>query len=71
MPAFDFSFKGSCEAFVNGRGRAVAYGSYLAPGTKCARAICWRIIFPVTDEAMALYNLNNDKEKFRICAASR
>ena len=24
---FDFSFKGSCEAFVNGRGRAVACGS--------------------------------------------
>ena len=27
---FDFGFKGSCESFVNGRGRAVAYGSYLA-----------------------------------------
>ena len=28
----DFSFKGSCESFVNGRGRTVAYGSYLEIG---------------------------------------
>lgn len=66
---FDFSFKGSCEAFVNGRGRAVAYGSYLGSRHKVRKGYQLAHYLSSHDEPMALYNLNNDKDKFRICAA--
>ncbi|MBU1775469.1 MAG: alpha-amylase, partial [Gammaproteobacteria bacterium] len=66
---FDFSFKGSCEAFVNGRGRAVAYGSYLASRHKVRKGYLLAHYLSSHDEPMALYNLGNDKDKFRICAA--
>lgn len=65
----DFSFKGSCEAFVNGRGRAVAYGSYLASRHKVRKGYLLAHYLSSHDEPMALYNLSNDKAKFRICAA--
>ena len=65
----DFSFKGSCESFVNGRGRAVAYGSYLASRHKVRKGYLLADYLSSHDEAMALYDLNNDKDKFRICAA--
>jgi len=66
---FDFSFKGSCEAFVNGRGRAVAYGSYLGSRHKVRKGYLLAHYLSSHDEPMALYNLNGDKDKFRICAA--
>lgn len=66
---FDFSFKGSCEAFANGRGRAVAYGSYLGSRHKVRKGYLLAHYLSSHDEPMALYDLNNDKEKFRICAA--
>lgn len=66
---FDFSFKGSCEAFVNGRGRAVAYGSYLGSRHKVRNGYLLAHYLSSHDEPMALYNLNGDKDKFRICAA--
>lgn len=66
---FDFSFKGSCESFVNGRGRAVAYGSYLASRHKVRKGYLLAHYLSSHDEPMALYNLNGNKEKFRICAA--
>lgn len=66
---FDFSFKGSCEAFVNGRGRAVAYGSYLASRHKVRKGYLLAHYLSSHDEPMALYNLHGDKDKFRICAA--
>ncbi|MBI5429381.1 MAG: alpha-glucosidase C-terminal domain-containing protein [Nitrosomonadales bacterium] len=66
---FDFSFKGSCEAFVNGRGRAVAYGSYLGSRHKVRNGYLLAHYLSSHDETMALYNLGGDKDKFRICAA--
>ena len=66
---FDFSFKGSCEAFVNGRGRAVAYGSYLGSRHKVRKGHLLAHYLSSHDEPMALYNLNGDKARFRICAA--
>ncbi len=66
---FDFSFKGSCEAFANGRGRAVAYGSYLGSRHKVRKGYLLAHYLSSHDEPMALYDLNNDKDKFRICAA--
>jgi alpha-amylase len=66
---FDFSFKGSCEAFVNGRGRTVAYGSYLGARHKVRSGYLLAHYLSSHDEPMALYNMNGDKDKFRICAA--
>jgi alpha-amylase len=66
---FDFSFKGSCEAFANGRGRAVAYGAYLASRHKVRNGYLLAHYLSTHDEPMALYDLNNSKSKFRLCAA--
>jgi alpha-amylase len=66
---FDFGFKGNCEAFVNGRGRTVAYGSYLGSRHKVRKGYLLAHYLSSHDEPMALYNLNGDKGKFRICAA--
>lgn len=66
---FDFGFKGNCESFVNGRGRAVAYGSYLASRHKVRKGYLLAHYLSSHDEPMALYDLHNDKDKFRICAA--
>jgi alpha-amylase len=66
---FDFSFKGSCESFANGRGRAVAFSSYL--GKRHAIRDGYQVVHYLSthDEPMSLANLGRDKEKFRICAA--
>lgn len=66
---FDFSFKGNCEGFVSGRGRAVAYGSYLASRHKVRNGYLLAHYLSTHDEPMALYDLNNDRSKFRLCAA--
>jgi glycosidase len=66
---FDFSFKGSCEAFANGRGRPIAYGSYLGSRHKVRKGYLLADYLSSHDEPMALYDLNGDKDKFRICAA--
>jgi glycosidase len=66
---FDFGFKGSCESFVNGRGRAVAYGSYLASRHKVRKGYLLADYLSSHDEPMALYDMGGDKAKFRICAA--
>jgi alpha-amylase len=66
---FDFSFKGSCESFANGRGRAIAFGSYL--GKRHAIRKGYQVVdyLSTHDEPMALANLGRDKDKFRLCAA--
>jgi alpha-amylase len=66
---FDFGFKGSCESFVNGRGRAVAYGHYLGSRHKVHSGYLLAHYLSTHDEPMALYDVNYDKDKFRICAA--
>jgi len=66
---FDFSFKGSCEAWVQGRGRSVAFASYLRsrhrvrPGYELAHYLSTH------DEPMALGNLDGDTQRFRLCVA--
>ncbi|MDD5471802.1 MAG: alpha-amylase family glycosyl hydrolase [Sideroxydans sp.] len=66
---FDFGFKGSCESFVSGRGRAVAYGSYLGSRHKVRNGYLLAHYLSSHDEPMSLSNLGGDKDKFRICAA--
>ncbi len=66
---FDFSFKGSCESFVSGRGRVVAYGSYLGSRHKVRKGYLLAHYLSSHDEPMALSNLEGDKDKFRLCVA--
>ncbi len=66
---FDFSFKGSCEGWVTGRGRSVAYGAYLRSRHQVRPGYVLAHYLSSHDEPMALGNLKGDKERFRVCAA--
>ncbi len=60
---FDFSFKGSCESFVLGRGRAVAFGSYLGSRHQVRPGYLLAHYLSSHDEPMALGNLEGDKDQ--------
>jgi glycosidase len=66
---FDFSFKGSCEGWVAGRGRSVAYGAYLRSRHQVRKGYVLAHYLSSHDEPMALGNLGGDKAAFRVCAA--
>jgi alpha-amylase len=66
---FDFSFKGSCEAWVQGRGRSVAFGSYLRSRHAVRPGYVLAHYLSSHDEPMALGNLDRDKDRFRLCVA--
>jgi alpha-amylase len=66
---FDFSFKGSCEGWVQGRGRSVAYGAYLRSRHQVRPGYVLAHYLSSHDEPMALGNLGGDKERFKLCAA--
>jgi glycosidase len=66
---FDFGFKGSCEGWVTGRGRTVAYSAYLRSRHSVRKGYLLAHYLSSHDEAMALGNLGGDRERFRICAA--
>lgn len=66
---FDFSFKGSCEAWVTGRGRTVAYGAYLRSRHAVRKGYVLAHYLSSHDEPMMLGNLGGDKNRFRVCAA--
>jgi alpha-amylase len=66
---FDFSFKGSCEGWVQGRGRTVAYGAYLRSRHQVRPGYLLAHYLSSHDEPMALGNLGGDKDRFRLCAA--
>jgi alpha-amylase len=66
--AFDFSFKGSCEGWVTGRGRSVAYGAYLRSRHQVRKGYVMAHYLSSHDEPMALGNLNGDRARFAVCA---
>lgn len=66
---FDFSFKGSCEAWVLGRGRTVAFASYLRSRHRVRPGYLLAHYLSSHDEPMALANLGGDKDLFRLCVA--
>jgi glycosidase len=66
---FDFSFKGSCEGWVQGRGRSVAYAAYLRSRHQVRRGYVLAHYLSSHDEPMALGNLGGDKARFGVCAA--
>lgn len=66
---FDFSFKGSCEDFASKRGRAIAFASYLGKRHRIRPGYLVSHYLSSHDEPMSLANLDNDKERFRLCVA--
>jgi glycosidase len=66
---FDFTFKGSCESFVQGKGRTIAFASYLEKRHKVRAGYQLAHYLSSHDEPMALHNLGGDKDAFRLCVA--
>ncbi len=66
---FDFSFKGSCEGWVTGRGRTVAYAAYLRSRHRVRAGHLLAHYLSSHDEPMALGDLHGDKGAFRLCVA--
>jgi glycosidase len=66
---FDFTFKGSCESFVQGKGRTIAFASYLEKRDKVRAGHYLAHYLSSHDEPMALANLGGDKQAFKLCVA--
>ncbi len=66
---FDFTFKGSCQGFVKGRGRTIAFSRYLQKRHRVRDGYHLAHYLSTHDEPMALHELEGDKDKFEICAA--
>jgi glycosidase len=66
---FDFTFKGSCESFVQGKGRTIAFASFLDKRHRVREGHHLAHYLSSHDEPMALYNLAGDKDAFRLCVA--
>jgi alpha-amylase len=66
---FDFTFKGSCESFVMGKGRSIAFSSYLEKRHKVRTGYLLAHYLSSHDEPMSLYNLGGDKDAFKLCVA--
>ena len=64
---FDFTFKGSCESYVAGKGRSVAFASYLEKRHKVRPGHLLAHYLSSHDEPMALYDLKGDLAAFRLC----
>jgi glycosidase len=66
---FDFTFKGSCESFVQGKGRTIAFASYLEKRHRVRPGYHLAHYLSSHDEPMALHNLGGDLDAFRLCVA--
>jgi glycosidase len=66
---FDFTFKGSCESFVAGKGRTIAFASYLEKRHQVRPGYLLAHYLSSHDEPMALYDLKGDKAAFKLCVA--
>lgn len=65
---FDFGFQGSTLAFVQGRGRTVAYDRYLQGREKVRSGHLLSHFLSSHDVPGALFQLKGDKEAFRLAA---
>jgi alpha-amylase len=66
---FDFSFRGSCQGFVEGKGRTVAFAAYLKQRHQVRRGYYLAQYLSSHDEPMLLHELGNDPQKFKLCVA--
>lgn len=65
---FDFAFQGSVLAFVQGRGRTIAFDRYLKSREKIHSGRFVSHFLSTHDVPGALYQLGGDVEKFRLAA---
>jgi alpha-amylase len=66
---FDFSFKGSCQGFVKGRGRTIAFSRYLSKRHVIRDGYQLAHYLSTHDEPMALHELDDNVPRFKLCAA--
>lgn len=66
---FDFTFRGECRAFVEGKGRTIAYGAYLERRHKVRDGYHLAHYLSSHDEPQLLHELDGDKDAFRLCVA--
>lgn len=66
---FDFSFRGSCRGFVEGKGRTVAFAAYLKKRHQVRSGYHLAHYLSSHDEPMLLHELDNDRKKFKLCVA--
>lgn len=68
---FDFSFRGSCQDFVAGRMRAVAYSAYLERRHRVRESYHLAHYLSSHDEPMQLHEMDGDRQRFRLCVAAQ
>jgi alpha-amylase len=66
---FDFSFRGSCQGFVQGKGRTVAFAAYLKKRDQVRRGYHLAHYLSSHDEPMLLHELGDDLKAFKLCVA--
>lgn len=64
---FDFTFRGSCRGFVEGKGRTVAFAAYLEKRHRVRDGYHLAHYLSSHDEPLLLYELGDDKDRFRLC----
>lgn len=66
---FDFSFRGNCHGYVKGRGRSIAFAAYLKKRHQVRKGYHLAHYLSSHDEPLSLYELDYDKNKFKLCVA--
>jgi alpha-amylase len=64
---FDFSFRGNCRGFVEGKGRTIAYAAYLEKRHRVRDGYHLAHYLSSHDEPMFFHELGFDEDKFRLC----
>jgi alpha-amylase len=66
---FDFTFRGSCQGYVEGKGRTIAFAAYLKKRHQVRHGYHLAHYLSSHDEPMFLHELGNDLQKFKLCVA--
>ncbi len=66
---FDFTFRGSCRGWTEGKGRTVAFNAYLDRRHRVRDGYHLAHYLSSHDEPMFLYEMNNDLDGYRMCVA--
>lgn len=66
---FDFTFKGSCQSFVEGKGRTIAFAAYLDKRQRVHQGHYLVHYLSSHDEPLALHQLGGDVDKLKLCVA--
>ncbi len=66
---FDFTFRGSCRGWTEGKGRTVAFNAYLDRRHRVRSGYHLAHYLSSHDEPMFLYEMGADKDRLRMCVA--